>query len=148
MARQHETVSARPATTTTDARSDTAHRDDIHIEVASNGHAVCAAIVGMLAATFGFLVVSAPAAIIFGIAGIVLGVMGMRYATDHGGLLKGTAITGLVSGVLGLLLGLAVVIGGVTLFQELEDDAAVQSQIDRLQEEVDRLTVPEVEAGS
>jgi hypothetical protein len=109
--------------------------------VASNGHAVAALVTGMLAATLGFLVIAAPAAILLGIAAIILGVMGVGRAKDWDGLLKGTAISGIVSGVLGLLLGLTVVVGGIALFDQAADDPAVQDQIDRLQQEIDRLSV-------
>ncbi|CAN5516658.1 hypothetical protein BH23ACT9_BH23ACT9_31020 [soil metagenome] len=135
----HEPTAAR-----TDDRSATV-RDDLTVELPSNGHAIGALVTGMLAATLAFLVLSAPAAIILGIAAIVLGVMGVSRANDRGNLLKGTAISGIVSGALGLLLGLAVVVGGIALIQGAADDDGVQSQIDRLQQEVERLTVPELQ---
>lgn len=147
MAQRHETVETteRSAAAPVEGapRRTTAPGHDLTVELPSNGQAIGALVTGMLAATLGFLVISAPAAILLGIAAIVLGVMGISRAKDYGGLLKGTAVSGIVSGVLGLLLGLAVVIGGVTLFQQAADDDQVQQQIDRLEQEVERLTVPD-----
>lgn len=121
------------------ARRGAAPGHDLTVELPSNGHAIGALVTGMLAATLGFLVIAAPAAILLGIAAIVLGIMGISRAKDYGGLLKGTAVSGIVSGVLGLLLGLAVIIGGVTLFDQI-DTTEMRNQIDELQQEIDDLT--------
>jgi hypothetical protein len=136
-----ETYQTTPATaaagTTAGARRD----GGLQVELASNGQAVGALVTGMIAATLGFLVISAPAAILLGLAAVVLGISGIAKANRTGGLLKGTAVSGLVSGLLGLLLGIAVVVGGVTLFNEAQDDSGVQQQIEALQQEVERLSV-------
>jgi hypothetical protein len=88
--------------------------------VHANGSAIAALVVGLLSATFGFLIAPALAAILFGIIAIVLGVKGMNIANATGGTHKGLAVSGLVSGALGLLLGIAVIAGGVTLWQNVD----------------------------
>jgi hypothetical protein len=94
----------------------------------ANGTAIAALVVGLLSATFGFLVAPALAAIIFGVIAIVLGVKGLNIAKATGGTHKGLAISGLVSGALGLLLGIAVIAGGFTLFQNM-DTAELPAEI-------------------
>lgn len=105
-----------------------------------NGTAIAALIVGLLAATFAFLVLAAPAAILFGLVAIVLGAMGMGKAKRFGGLHKGLAISGLVSGLLGLLLGALTVFGGIQLFNQAQDEAQsnpeVQERIDALEQQL------------
>jgi hypothetical protein len=112
-------------------------------DVDGNGTAIAALVIGLLAATFGFLVVPAPAAILFGLIAVILGAMGMGKAKRLGGLHKGLALTGLLSGLLGLLLGLAVVIGGINLFnqaqEEVQGNDAAQQQIQELQQQVEEL---------
>jgi hypothetical protein len=100
--------------------------------VEGNGHAIAALVTGLLAATFAFLIGTALAAVLFGIAAIVLGAKGLSKANTLGGLHKGLAVTGLVSGGLGLLLGLAIVIGAVTVAQDAQLQQQIQRQIEEL----------------
>lgn len=85
-----------------------------------NGAGIAAFVIGMLSATFAFLIAPAPAAVLFGIVAIGLGFKGISVANRLGGMHKGLAVTGIVSGVLGLLLGVAVIVGGITLWNEIE----------------------------
>jgi hypothetical protein len=85
-----------------------------------NGAAIAAFVVGMLSATFAFLIAPAPGAVLFGIVAIGLGFKGVSVANRLGGVHKGLAITGIVAGVLGLLLGVAVIVGGIALWNEIE----------------------------
>lgn len=102
-------------------------RDDRRVITAmpSNGSAIAALVTGMLATSFAFLVVAAPAAVLLGIAAIALGIVGVRNANDLGGFNKGIAVTGIVTGVLGLLLGAAVLLGGYVALS----DPAVQQEL-------------------
>lgn len=95
---------------------------DRPVHVASNGSAVAALVVGMFAATYAFFAVSAIAAVIAGIVAIVLGIKGVSIANRLDGMHKGIAVTGIVSGALGLLLGIAIIAGGLTLFQNMDAD--------------------------
>lgn len=75
---------------------------------ASNGMAVAALVLGILgllgAFCFGF------PGLLFGIIAVVLGILGLRKAnTLPGTPQKGVAIGGIVTGAIGLLIGLAVV---------------------------------------
>lgn len=96
-----------------------------------NGAAIASLVTGLLSASFAFLVAPALAAIIFGALAIGLGIKGVSIANAHGGMHKGLAVTGIVSGVLGLLLGVAVIIGGITLWNEL-DQSDLPNQIQQL----------------
>lgn len=104
--------------------------------VTTNDLGIAAFVVGMLALAFGLLVVPAPWAILFGIAAIVLGIVGIVKAGRVAGRHKGLSITGIVTGALGLLLGLVVVVGGVTLFESLQTNP----QVEELREEVENLS--------
>jgi hypothetical protein len=90
--------------------------------IPSNGSAIAALVVGMFAATYAFFAISALAAVIAGIVAITLGIKGMGRANHLGGLHKGLAVSGVVTGALGLLLGIAVIAGGLTLFQNVDTD--------------------------
>ncbi len=85
-----------------------------------NGAAIAAFVTGMLSATFGFLIAPALAAVVFGLVAIGLGFKGVSVANRLGGMHKGLAISGIVAGVLGLLLGVAVIVGGITLWNEID----------------------------
>jgi hypothetical protein len=71
-----------------------------------------------------------PPAIVFGIVGLILGIVGLRMARKPGVTGKGVAIGGLVTAVLGLVVG-GVVIGGATALVNN------QQQLDRLQGYID-----------
>jgi hypothetical protein len=72
----------------------------------------------------------APAAVVFGIIGLILAVVGIKMAKRIGITGKGVAIGGLVTSLLGLILG-GVVLAGVTA---VVND---QKQLDRVQRYID-----------
>lgn len=72
----------------------------------------------------------APAAVLFGIIGLVLAVVGLKMAKRIGVTGKGVAIGGLVTALLGLVLG-GVVLAGVTAVVNDEQ------QLDRVQNYID-----------
>lgn len=72
----------------------------------------------------------APAAVVFGIIGLILAFVGMKMAKRVGVTGRGVAIGGLVTSLLGLILG-GVIIGGITA---VVND---QSQLDRVQKFID-----------
>lgn len=107
-----------------------------------NGVAIASFVVGMLAATMAFLVLTSPGAILFGLIAIGMGIAGLSRANQHGGLHKGLAISGIVSGLLGVLVGGAIIIGLVNLGQEAAEqaqDPQVQQRLDELQQQVEQL---------
>lgn len=105
-----------------------------HVE--GNGTAIAAFVLGLLAVTYSIMVAAAPAGLLFGLIAVVMGAKGMGNANRLGGLHKGLAITGLVSGLLALLLAAAVAFGGFRLFQELQSNPQVQQQIQDAAENV------------
>ncbi len=103
-----------------DARAD--HVEDRPMTAVGNGYAIAALVTGLLSATYAFLAVSAIAAVLFGIVAIGLGAKGMGIAKEYRGMHRGLAISGIVSGVLGLLLGIAVIVGAVTLAEQTDTE--------------------------
>ena len=73
---------------------------------------------------------------VFGIIGIVLGVVGLKMAKRVGVTGKGVAVGGLVTAVLGLLLGGAVIGGLSALVNDEQRLDQLQNQIDDLRDQV------------
>lgn len=108
---QNRTTSARTSAVTT-GESD----------VDGNGTGIAAFVVGMIAITLSLLAIPALAGILLGIAAIVLGFLGLGKAKRFGGLHKGLSMSGLITGVLGLLLGGAVLAGIGALADRARDE--------------------------
>lgn len=108
---QNRTTSARTSAVTT-GESD----------VDGNGTGIAAFVTGMIAVTLALLAIPALAGILLGIAAIVLGVIGLGKAKRFGGLHKGLSMSGLITGVLGLLLGGAVLAGIGALADRARDE--------------------------
>jgi hypothetical protein len=66
------------------------------------------------------------------VIGIILGIVGMKMAKRPGVTGKGVAIGGLVTAVLGLLLGGAVLAGAAALVND-------ERRLDQLQQQIDKL---------
>ncbi len=97
------------------------------------------ALVFGLAALFCALTgILAPAAVLFGITGIVLGIAGMKMAKRPHVTGKGLAIGGLVTAILGLLLGGAVIAGAAVLVND-------EARLDQLQRQIENLRPPSVD---
>lgn len=94
--------------------------------------AVFSLVFGLAALFCALTGILSPAAVLFGLIGIVLGVVGLKMAKRVGVTGKGVAIGGLVTAVLGLLLGGAVLAGLAALVND-------ESQLDRLQNRIDDL---------
>jgi len=92
--------------------------------------AVFALVFGLAALFCALTAILSPAAVVFAVLGLILAVAGLKMAKKPGVTGKGVAIGGLVTALLGLLLG-GVVIGGL---------AAVvndKTQLDRIQHYID-----------
>jgi hypothetical protein len=97
---------------------------------AKTSAAAAFALVFGLAALFCALTgILAPAAVLFGVIGIILGIAGVKKAKLPGVTGRGVAIGGLITAILGLLLGGAVVAGAAVYVNE--------QGLDRLQQQVD-----------
>ena len=94
--------------------------------------AVFALVFGLAALFCALTAILSPAAVVFGIIGIILGIVGLKMAKRVGVTGRGVAIGGLVTAVLGLLLGGAV-IGGLSA---LVND---EGRLDQLQNRIDDL---------
>lgn len=92
--------------------------------------AVFALVFGLAALFCALTVILSPAAILFGIIGLVLAAVGLKMANKPGVTGKGVAIGGLVTALLGVVLG-SVVIGGLAAV--VNND----SQLNRLQRYID-----------
>lgn len=140
---------ARPADRMTN-QSDSIDLDDrtsrrrSDVATDGNGAAIAALVVGLLAATFAILIITVPAGIVFGIVAVILGAMGISKAGKLGGLHKGLAVTGLISGLLGLIIAGLTIWAGVTIFQqgqqELQTNTELQQQLEELQQQVEDTT--------
>jgi len=96
--------------------------------------AVFALAFGLSALFCALTAILSPAAVVFGIIGIVLGVLGLKMAKRpwvHG---RGVAIGGLVTAVLGLLLGAAVLAGATILVNNDQALNRIQTQLDKLRD--------------
>jgi hypothetical protein len=93
--------------------------------------AAFALVFGLSALICALTALLSPVAIVLGLIGIVLGIVGMKMAKRPGVTGKGVAIGGLVTALLGLVLG-GVVLGGLTAVINNE------SQLDRIQGYLDK----------
>ncbi len=111
-------------------------------DVHGTGHAKTSAaavfslVFGLAALFCALTAILSPAAVLFGILGIVLGMVGLKMAKRVGVTGKGVAIGGLVTAVLGLLLGGAVIAGLSALVNDEQRLDQLQNQIDDLRSEV------------
>lgn len=87
---------------------------------------------GLAALFCALTAILAPAAVLFGLIGIVLGIVAMKMVKRPGVTGKGVAIGGLVTAVLGLLLGLAVTAGAAVLVNDEQRLDQLQNQLDDL----------------
>jgi hypothetical protein len=126
-----------------DDRSDY-RRSDVATTTDGNGAAIAALVTGLLAVTFALLFFTIPAAFVFGIVAIIFGAVGLGKANRLGGLHKGLAITGLVSGVLALIIAALATWASVAILdqleQEMQTNPELQQQLEELQQQVESST--------
>lgn len=92
-----------------------------------NGVAVAALVCGILAMVLFF---AFPLAILLGLVGLILGIVGVRRARHPATGRKGMAVAGIITSVLGLVLGMVVLAGVVKVF----NDPAMRDTFERLQQ--------------
>jgi hypothetical protein len=92
--------------------------------------AVFALVFGLAALFCALTAILAPAAVVFGLVGLVLGVLGRKMAGRPGVTGKGVALGGLLTALIGLLLGAAVIAGVSVLVND-------EQQLDQLQTWID-----------
>jgi len=94
--------------------------------------ATFALVFGLAALFCALTAILSPFALLFGLLGIILGIVGIKMAKRPGVTGKGVAIGGLVTAVLGLLLGGAVIAGAAAFVND-------EANLDRLQTEIDKV---------
>lgn len=92
--------------------------------------AAFALVFGLSALFTALTAILAPAAVLFGLIGIVLGIIGMKKAKREGVTGKGVALGGLITALLGLLLGGAVLAGAAVYVND-------EARLDQLQGWID-----------
>lgn len=112
----------------------------------SNGAAIAALVLGILALVFALLPFTFFLGLVCGLTAILLAAVGLRRASRPGVPGRGMAVAGLVTGLLGLVIGVLWVVGFVTLannadfrerFDRLEDRFSQLSQLDRSYSDLD-----------
>ena len=116
--------------TGTDRPVDTHATQGLHHK--TSAAAVFALVFGLSALFCALTGLLAPAAVLFGLIGIVLGVVGLKMSKRPGVHGHGVAVGGLVTAVLGLLLGGLVIAGAAALVNS-------DSQLDRISDKIDQL---------
>ena len=94
--------------------------------------AVFALVFGLAALFCALTAILSPAALLFGLIGIVLGIAGLKMSKRPGVHGHGVAVGGLLTAVLGLLLGAAVIAGATAIVNS-------NSQLDRISHRIDQL---------
>ena len=96
--------------------------------------AAFALVFGLAALFCALTAILAPLGVLFGIIGLILGIVGMKKAKITGVTGKGVALGGLITAVLGLLLGGAVLAGAAFLVNSPAGIDRVQSELDKLRD--------------
>ncbi len=99
----------------------------------SNGPAIASLVTGILALLLSWIPGINLIAVLLAIAALVTGFIGLRNAARPGVGGKGMAITGLVTGVLAILLTILVYAGLAAVF----NDPEVQQQLEEIQSEAE-----------
>ena len=110
----------------------TGDHDPELVRAKTSAAATFALVFGLAALFCALTAILSPAAVLFGLTGIVLGVVGLKMAKRPGVTGKGVAIGGLVTALLGLLIGGAVLAGLGVLVND-------EQRLDQLQNRVDDL---------
>ncbi len=98
--------------------------------------ATFALVFGLAALFCALTAILSPAAVLFGLIGIILGIAGITMAKRPGVTGKGVAIGGLVTAVLGLLLGGAVLAGAAVLVNDEQRLDQLQNQLEDLRNDL------------
>ena len=96
--------------------------------------AAFALVFGLSALFCALTAILAPAAVLFGLIGLVLGIAGMKMAKRPGVTGRGVALGGLVTAVLGLLLGAAVLAGLAVVVNDEGALTRITNQVEQLQD--------------
>ena len=129
-------TTARMSGTSDAARPAGSHEVGTTTSAKTSAAATFALVFGLSALFCALTAILAPAAVVLGLIGIVLGIVGLKMAKRPRVTGKGVAIGGLVTAILGLLLGGAVLAGVAAVVNDEQRLDQLQSQIDGLRDEV------------
>jgi hypothetical protein len=87
-----------------------------------NGVGVAALVVGVVALVLAALILFAPLAALLGLVAVILGVVGVSRAGKGVADNRGQAVAGLVTGALGLVIGIALTVSAGTFFSTRAGD--------------------------
>lgn len=128
------TATSRPADSPTAARGASTYPE---MQRAKTSAAAAFALVFGLSALFCTLIVFlAPLGVLFGLIALILGIAGIVMSNRAGITGKGVAVGGLVLGLLGLLLGAAILAGVAVYVNDPENIERIEQQLQQLREEV------------
>ena len=99
-------------------RDTVVYRDRPH----RNGTGVAALVVGVVALVLSALIIFSPIGFVLGILAVILGAIGMRRASRGEADNRGQALSGLITGLLAMLIVVALGIGFFTFFVNYEQD--------------------------
>ena len=105
-------------------------------KIKTSAAAVFALVFGLAALFCALTAILSPAAVLFGVIGIVLAIAGLKMAKRPGVTGKGVAIGGLVTALLGLLIGGAVIGGLSALVNDDRRLDQLQNQLDELRQDI------------
>lgn len=105
-----------------------------------DGVAVGALVCGLASLPFALLFF--PVGLLLAVAGIGLGVVALRAAPAQQRRRRGMAVAGLFTGLLGLLLSVAVTVFTVQIFREVDLDAPPEEVQRQLEEELEERGAP------
>ena len=98
--------------------------------------AVFSLVFGLAALFCALTAILSPAAVLFAVIGIVLGIIGLKMAKRPGITGRGVAIGGLVTSVLGLLLGATILAGATAIVNDEQRLDDLQQRIENLRDDL------------
>lgn len=114
----------------------------VHREPKTSAAAAFALVFGLSALLSGLSLLLAPVAVVLGLVAVLVGVAGRRMSVRPGVTGRSLATAGLVTGLLGLLLGVAVLAGAALFLNNPQRLDQLQRRIDQLQARLPGASAP------
>lgn len=99
----------------------------------SNGAAIVAVVTGVLALLLSWIPLINLVAVLLGLVAVIAGVIGLRNASSPGVSGRGKAVTGIVTGVLALVLGILVYVGIASF---ITDNPEIQQELEQMEDQL------------
>jgi len=110
---------------------------DPRVSNRANGAAITAVITGVVALLLSWIPGINLIAFVLGLIAVIAGAIGLRNAGNPGTGGRGQAITGIITGILALVLGVLVYVGIASFIAE---NPEIQQQIDQIEQEMEQQT--------